>query len=131
MRPLGLVLIVLALAAGCADDDPSSDAGDSTTSVTASSASGDGETPASVTAPLGGPIPTFEVGSNAFAYGDDPGLDRLWDECAAGNGKACDDLYQAAPVDSEYETFGYTCGNRPNVIICTELDDDALTATTG
>jgi hypothetical protein len=120
------------LVVGCADDDPSSEASTSTTSVTAPSAPDDGEPSPSVTAPLGGPIPTFEVGSDAFTYGDDPGLDRLWDECAAGEGKACDDLYQAAPIDSEYETFGYTCGNRPNVIICTELDDDdALTATTG
>lgn len=81
--------------------------------------------------PLGEPTPTFQPLSRVNAYGDDPQLDALWDACAAGEGKACDDLYHAAPVDSEYEEFGYTCGNRPQVILCTELDEEpGLTATT-
>lgn len=79
--------------------------------------------PTSTAADTVSPPPTFEALSDAFRYGDDPDLDRLWDACAAGSGKACDDLYLAAPLDSEYEEFGYTCGDRPNVIICTEIDD--------
>ena len=46
-------------------------------------------------------------------YGDrgsDPLLDLLWDDCAAGDMGACDELYRQAPLDSEYEEFGDTCG---------------------
>jgi hypothetical protein len=45
-------------------------------------------------------------------YGDDPHLDDLWDECAAGDGAACDSLYYQSPFGSEYEDFGDTCGRR-------------------
>lgn len=46
------------------------------------------------------------------AYGDDASLDALWDACSAEDWEACDSLYMAAPIDSEYETYGDTCGNR-------------------
>jgi hypothetical protein len=46
------------------------------------------------------------------AYGDDPALDALWDACEEGDGTACDDLFWQSPVDSEYEAFGNTCGER-------------------
>lgn len=58
-----------------------------------------------VSAPVGG---SAAEGS----YGDDPRLDDLWDQCAAGSGSACDDLYLESPFDSEYEEFGDTCGYR-------------------
>lgn len=45
-------------------------------------------------------------------YGDDSGLDGLWDECEAGDLQACDDLYFSAGWGSEYEEFGGTCGER-------------------
>ncbi len=45
-------------------------------------------------------------------YGDDPALDALYDRCDEGDPVACDDLYLDAPIDSEYESFGSTCGNR-------------------
>jgi hypothetical protein len=45
-------------------------------------------------------------------YGDDAYLDDLWDECAAGDGAACDSLYYQSPFGSEYEDFGDTCGRR-------------------
>ncbi|QGG94980.1 DUF2510 domain-containing protein [Actinomarinicola tropica] len=45
-------------------------------------------------------------------YGDDPSLDVLWEECEAGDGAACDDLYMESPVGSEYEEFGRSCGGR-------------------
>jgi hypothetical protein len=48
----------------------------------------------------------------AFTYGDDIHLDELWDDCEAGNGEACDLLYETAPYGSDYEEFGLTCGNR-------------------
>jgi hypothetical protein len=44
--------------------------------------------------------------------GDDPTLDALWDQCAAGFGQACDDLFDRAPMASEYESFALTCGGR-------------------
>jgi len=42
--------------------------------------------------------------------GSDPLLDLLWDDCAAGDMAACDQLYRQSPVGSEYEEFGATCG---------------------
>ncbi len=48
--------------------------------------------------------------TEAFDYGDDPTLDQLWDDCAAEDWEACDELYFASPLYSEYERFGATCG---------------------
>jgi hypothetical protein len=45
-------------------------------------------------------------------YGDDPAFDALYDQCAAGDNQACDDLYMTSPGDSEYESFGSTCAGR-------------------
>ena len=45
-------------------------------------------------------------------YGDDPALDALWDGCEAGDMAACDTLFMDSPIDSEYESFGDTCGGR-------------------
>ena len=56
-----------------------------------------------------------------LAYGDDPELDALWDECEAGDGAACDDLWELAPVGSEYERFGVTCGEREDVLNCADI----------
>jgi hypothetical protein len=50
--------------------------------------------------------------SDAFAYGDDPALDALYDDCAGGDAVACDDLYVNSPTGSEYEQFAGTCGGR-------------------
>jgi TIR domain len=48
----------------------------------------------------------------ATGYGDHPYLDGLWDGCAAGDGAACNELYDASNEGSDYETFGATCGLR-------------------
>jgi len=45
-------------------------------------------------------------------YGDNPEMDALYDECAAGDGASCDALYEQSGVGTEYETFGGTCGGR-------------------
>jgi len=50
--------------------------------------------------------------SDADNYGDDPTLDAMWDQCEAGDGAACDELYFSSPFGSAYESFGDTCGNR-------------------
>lgn len=46
------------------------------------------------------------------AYGDNPELDALWDACATGDGESCDNLFFSSMIDSDYETFGATCGDR-------------------
>jgi len=51
---------------------------------------------------------TSSIGGTA--YGDDPVLDGLHDACGAGDMASCDTLYLDSPIDSEYETFGSTCG---------------------
>lgn len=53
-------------------------------------------------------------------YGDDPVLDQLWDSCELGVGEACDALWREAPVGSVYEKFGVTCGERFEVLNCSE-----------
>jgi hypothetical protein len=52
--------------------------------------------------------------------GDDPTLDALYDRCATGDGAACDQLFDQAPVGSEYETFASTCGNRRAQLRCAD-----------
>lgn len=49
---------------------------------------------------------------DADGYGSDPGLDLLWDACADGSMAACDDLYRYSPLNSGYEAFGDSCGER-------------------
>jgi hypothetical protein len=52
------------------------------------------------------------LGGGGGSYGSDPALDRLYDQCEAGDNQACDDLYNESPADSEYREFGDTCGGR-------------------
>jgi hypothetical protein len=52
--------------------------------------------------------------------GEDPDFDRLWDQCQAGAGAACDRLFDEAPPGSEYEQFAITCGNRTSEVRCAE-----------
>ena len=74
---------------------------------------------------------TVELGPDAelaltdvpWTLGDDPALDRLWQGCEGGSGAACDQLFDESPVGSDYEEFGVSCGRRPDVLDCRELDD--------
>ena len=53
--------------------------------------------------------------SDAFSGGDlgtDPTLDSLVTACENEDWAACDQLFNDAPLGSEYEEFGDTCGNR-------------------
>lgn len=45
-------------------------------------------------------------------FGDDPQLDALYTACGEGDWQACDDLYDSAPIDSEYFEFADTCGGQ-------------------
>ena len=62
----------------------------------------------------------FVEGPNTL--GDDPELDRLWRACQDGLGQACDQLFEQSPVGSDYEQFGVSCGNRDEILDCSELD---------
>lgn len=66
--------------------------------------------------------PTIE-GSRPQTFGDDAALDRLWIECEDGVGVSCDRLFEESPVGSDYERFGVSCGERPQILDCAaELD---------
>lgn len=52
-------------------------------------------------------------------YGDDAALDALWDACDSGDVQACTELYFESPVDSDYESFGATCGDTAGWGACT------------
>jgi hypothetical protein len=49
-------------------------------------------------------------------FGSDPVLDALWVECGQGNLESCDGLYYDSPLDSEYQQYAATCGNREDAI---------------
>ena len=53
---------------------------------------------------------SVELTDREGTYGSDSELDALWDACADGDLAACDELYESAAEDSEYRTFGSTCG---------------------
>jgi len=64
-----------------------------------------------------------EAVDGPYTFGDDADLDALWDDCEAGSGSACDDLYFQSALGSEYEAFGNTCGNRMELnFSCFSLD---------
>ena len=64
-----------------------------------------------------------------FTFGDDVRFDRLWERCEAGDGEACNDLWETAPVGSDYERFGVTCGDRVQVVDCgVELTEETVEA---
>jgi hypothetical protein len=44
--------------------------------------------------------------------GTDAALDELAQECYDAEMASCDDLYERAPADSEYEAYGDTCAGR-------------------
>jgi hypothetical protein len=54
------------------------------------------------------PPPTQEPGG----LGTDAALDELAQECYGAEMQSCDDLYERAPADSEYEAYGDTCAGR-------------------
>lgn len=54
--------------------------------------------------------PTAEVASGTF--GTDPKLDELYTACGVGDMDACDTLWASSVLDSEYYTFGASCGGK-------------------
>lgn len=47
-----------------------------------------------------------------YEFGDDPLLDEAWSACDGGDAVGCDRLYLIAPLDTRYEEFGASCGDR-------------------
>jgi hypothetical protein len=85
---------IIALAGGGDDDDTD------TASDTTSGQSAD-------------PNPDDEfVAPNEPPGGDDEALNALADDCYGGDMAACDELFSEAPVGSDYESYGDTCGGR-------------------
>lgn len=71
------------------------------------------------TAPRSAPGPLTIDGP--WTFGDDPELDRWWAACEAGDGPACDTLFDLAPLASDYESFAVTCGGRGAAPRCADL----------
>ena len=68
------------------------------------------------------PADELAMTDQPVTFGDDPTLDALWTACEQGSGQSCDQLFAAAPVGSDYEEFGVSCGQRPELLHCGELD---------
>ncbi len=61
-----------------------------------------------------GPDTFGSCATGGMFYGEDVGLDKLHDDCAAGDMAACDELYLTSPFGSEYEAFAMSCGGITN-----------------
>ena len=71
------------------------------------------------------PDPAPSISSSPSNYGDDDDLDVLWDDCADGDYGSCEDLYYESDVGTQYEDFGWTCGDRTTGGMCADADADA------
>jgi hypothetical protein len=58
----------------------------------------------------GRPLPAATLASTGL--GSDPMFDRLAQQCADGSMRACDELYDASPAGSRYESFADSCAGR-------------------
>lgn len=68
---------------------------------------------------------TTEGSGGEGAYGSDPTLDALYDDCKDGDYAACDELYNQSPTGSEYGAFANTCGERNDPSgYCVDLYED-------
>ena len=77
--------------------------------------------------PIDGPVDdgSFTGFESGFTYGDNPRLDELWDNCAAGVYADCDTLYFTSDFDTDYEAFGDSCGRRNEPAgLCTDIHGD-------
>ena len=128
------LLTCLVLAAGlltaCSQTPaPSTDVADQSTTAPAPTTPTANASPSATSSPTGtSDVPntpdlsgaTIDCGAveGPCDHGDDVRLDRLWDACAAGDGRACDRLYYDSAFDSRYEQFGNTCGDRDVLVPC-------------
>lgn len=96
------------------DDDPTTTATTDSSSEVAGGATPPEppNTPEDTGGGGGGSGDVPEPGSSPDGLGDDPVLDALAQDCFDGDLEACDDLFIESPIDSDYETYGNTCGDR-------------------
>jgi hypothetical protein len=85
----------------------SSTAAPETTDTVQTTVPGQTTTPGPTT-PTGIPDPTQQP----TGLGDDPAFDVLARSCYDGDMQACDDLFDRAPIGSQYRAFGDTCAGR-------------------
>jgi len=78
-----------------------------------------------------------DITDDPMSFGDDPTLDALYTACGDGDWAACDELYFAAPVDSEYFAYADTCGGAwesETSVLCVDAmaeGDDGASGVTG
>ncbi|MFN2345594.1 MAG: hypothetical protein ABR616_07750 [Dermatophilaceae bacterium] len=77
------------------------------------------------------PAPEPEPVVPAGSYGSDPALDRLQDDCAAGDMDACDDLFWESPYGSDYEAFAQDQRYGRDDDAGSDVDIDELMASDG
>ena len=113
-RPLAVALAALVLLGGCGDDDGGGLAAESVSTTTVrprpderATTSTTAGAPATTVAPEDVPDPQPPPD-----LGEDAALDRLAQECAAGQFSSCDTLFFTSPPDSNYEAYGDSCGGR-------------------
>jgi hypothetical protein len=75
-------------------------------------------------------VPDTEAGNQPLRHGQDAALDALWARCATRDGAACDELFDQAPIGSEYERFALTCGGRTPQLRCAAVYRPATSNTT-
>ncbi|MGY1639895.1 hypothetical protein ACI782_02025 [Geodermatophilus sp. SYSU D00703] len=111
------------------DPGPASNATDAPASQTSSSAPETSEETPSESAEPSSPesSPSGEAeeapeGQPPGTLGDDPMLDALARSCFEADWAACDELYFSSEVDTEYESYGETCGGRNEPVFGTCSD---------
>ena len=109
MRRLPVMLVMLLTLTACGDDG----------AITITTPGG-----SATTAP--GATTTTEPAGGGMVTGEAEVITALTAGCEDGDYIMCDVLYQAAPFDSELETFADTCGNRTSGagFCATEFDVD-------
>lgn len=86
------------------------------------------DTPSSPSTTVPAPAAPSSSAPQPQTLGDDAVLDDLWHRCEQGSGAACDQLFEQAPLNSGYESFGLSCGNRPDILRCgQEMDQPSTT----
>lgn len=89
-----------------------------------------GTDPPTTIAPTSQPGDTVPGETRPERPGDDPALDALYRSCGAGDGAACDRLFDEAPLGSEYERFGSTCGDRTKELRCADVYGSSTSSST-
>ena len=54
----------------------------------------------------------FGVAGSPQTFGDNPHFDALWNRCETGDLIACDLLNASSVIETEYQEYGRSCGNR-------------------